>query len=166
MPSIPSFSTAKDLMCATRNAAQDNERIEWQLKQMRAREQIRAQSYQPRIMGGGDKDATHATDARIDFEKRIKHRLDENTALIAFTTSILYGKDGCTGGLATLLSPVHADCLWWRYCNSATWKQTAQSCDMSERWCLIGWHLAKRLVLIQAASGQVSAVPPSCLVKI
>nr|DAZ19098.1 MAG TPA: Protein of unknown function (DUF1492) [Caudoviricetes sp.] len=132
---IPSFSCARDLFEATRDAARDADRISRSIDRMRARESVRAQGYRPRVSGGSRSDAMSATDARVDYEERVRRRRDADYALIGYATGVVYGAGPCAGGVASLLSPAHADVLWWRFCNAATWEETADACGMSEKWC-------------------------------
>ena len=129
------YRSARDLFEAVRDAAIDAERIGRSVERMRARESVRAQGYRPRVSGGGHSDAMAATDARIDYEARVSARYEADLALVAYGASVAYGAGSCAGGVASLLTPAHADALYWRFCEAATWERTARECGASERWC-------------------------------
>ncbi|MDY4041307.1 MAG: hypothetical protein SOY67_04310 [Collinsella sp.] len=132
---IQSYTSARDLFEAAREAARDAERISRAVERMRSREQLRAQGYQPRTSGGGRADPNAATDARVDYERRVARRREADLALMSYASSVCYGDGAYAGGVASLLTPAHADALWWRYVNAATWPETAEGTGMSERWC-------------------------------
>jgi hypothetical protein len=135
LPSLSQYATARDLFDATRDASIDADRIARTLRRMGSREGVRAQSYEPHGRRGSIGDAMQATDARIDYERRVRERQRSDYALIDIACDVLYGHDQVTGGLAVLMGAAYADCLWWRYCAAATWGDTARGCGMSERWC-------------------------------
>lgn len=132
---LGSYGCARDLFEAARDAAEDAERTSRTIERMEGREGVRAQSYQPRTLGGGG-DSMRATDARIDYESRVRRRREEDYALIDLACAVIYGSDQTgSGGVAAMLGPAYADALWWRYCAAATWPEVAEGCGMSERWC-------------------------------
>lgn len=129
------FRDAREFFDAVRDASRDADRIRLTLERMGVREQVRAQGYEPRGRGG-DRDAMAATDRRMDYEARIRRRQKEDYALIDAACDLIYGvgQDG-RGGICALLSPAHADALWWRFCAHGTWAEVAAGSGMSESWC-------------------------------
>lgn len=134
-PRMSDYGSARDLFEAAREAARDADRIARNLDRMSAREGVRAQSYEVRGRSGHRPDATSATDARMDYEGRVRLRQMADYGLIDLACSVLYGRDQLTGGLSALMGPAYADCLWWRFCAGGTWPEVAEGCQMSERWC-------------------------------
>lgn len=130
------MSDARDFFESVRAAAIDAERIRRTLERMGAREQVRAQSYESRGGGSHGSDAMRATDERMDYEARIRQRQEADYALIDAACDVIYGsgQDG-DGGIEAMVGPAAADCVWWRYCAAATWKEVADGCGMSRSWC-------------------------------
>ena len=152
------YQSARDLFEATREAARDADRISRTIARMESREGLHAQSYQPSVRGG-DHDASAATDARIDYEGRVRRRRDEDYALIDLACSVIYGADQVgSGGVSALLGPSYADALWWRYCAAATWPEVAAGTGMSERWCQQAVSLALDVVDAHGIERMVSGL--------
>lgn len=129
------YQSAGDLFEAAREAAKDADRISRTLARMESREGLHAQSYQPSVRGG-DHDVRATTDARLDYERRVRRRREEDYALIDLACSVIYGSDQTgSGGVAALMGADYADALWWRFCAAETWEAVAAGTGMSERWC-------------------------------
>lgn len=127
------YRSARDFFEAVRCAAGEARRTECQIERMRASEGVRAQGYGP--MGRGtrrDPNGTGATDARIDYEGRMRRRLEEDRALVAEARAVLYGPDG-RGGVARLLGSAAADAMWWRYCAAESWAVVASMSCAAEK---------------------------------
>ena len=60
-------------------------------------------------------------------ETRLRERIEHDNTVIDRASQVLYAD----GGVATVLSPQHADCLWWRYCQDSPWKQVARNLGIS-----------------------------------
>lgn len=130
-----SYQSARALFGDVRGAALDAERVSRTVSSLEAREGVRAQGYGPRGRGGG-RDPMGATDERIDYESRVRRRLEGDYALIDAGSAVAYGADQMgSGGVEALLGPAYADVLWWRYCAAATWDRVAREVGMSKRWC-------------------------------
>lgn len=76
------YSDAREFFEAVREASAEAERARAALMRMEAREGVRAQGYEARGRSGGGADRTEATDARMDYEERMRRRLEEDYALI------------------------------------------------------------------------------------
>jgi len=130
------YSCARDLLEAARDAAREAERTRRVLSGMEGREGVRAQSYEPHGRSGHRTDVMAAVDERLDYEERMRRRVNEDYALVDLACNVIYGRDDqMTGGVCALLGSAYADALWWRYCAGATWADVARGCRMSERWC-------------------------------
>lgn len=131
------YQSSRDFFEAVRCAAQEMERTERQLQRMRLAEGVRAQRYEGRSARGGEASGMGATDARMDFEGRMRRRLDEDRSLVAKAVSLCYG-DG-SGGVCALLGSMAADSVYWRFCRSMSWQATADAVGASvktvQRWC-------------------------------
>lgn len=133
------YQSARDFFEAARCAAQELERTERQIGRMRAAEGVKAQRYDVRGSGGGDVHGMGATDSRIDFEERMRRRMEEDRALVARAVDVCYGDDG---GVASLVGSHVADALYWRFCRAASWSAVADavcsSVKTAQRWCDVG----------------------------
>ena len=130
------WAHARDLMEAARRSAIEAERTRRSLARMEAREGPRSPSLNPHGTGGVPADPMAATDERMDYEARMRSRVEAVYAIIAEACDAIYGSDQTgSGGVCSLLGSAYADCLWWRYCAAATWAEVAEGCGMSERWC-------------------------------
>ena len=135
MVSLSDYKCAHDLFYATRDAALDADRICMTLDRLKAAEGVRGASLSGHVSGGSNADAMSRTNARIDYEERVRTRQEEDYKLIDLTCSVIYGEDLCNGGIASLKGCAVADALWWRYCAAAKWSTVERMVGMSERWC-------------------------------
>ena len=130
------WARARDLMEAARRSAIEAERTRRALERMASREGPRAQSYSPGTSPGRVADPMATTDERMDYEARMRTRVEADYAIIDEACDVIYGSDQTgSGGVCSLLGSAYADCLWWRFCAAATWAEVAEGCGMSERWC-------------------------------
>lgn len=136
MTGYEDYSCARDLFEAARDAAREAERTRRVLSGMEGREGVRAQSYEPHGRSGHRTDVMAAVDERLDYEERMRRRVNEDYALVDLACNVIYGgRDQRSGGIGALLGSAYADALGWRYCAGATWANVAKGCRMSERWC-------------------------------
>lgn len=138
-----------------RRCAAECERTRRSLEAMESREGVRAQGYQPRVTGARPT-GMGATDARMDYEARMRGRLARDYHVVDLACSVIYGEDG-QGGVAGLLGSRYADCLWWRFCACETWPVVAERCGMSESWCQhavpVALDMADSYGLVRVAAG-------------
>ena len=132
-PSYTDFSSAEDFFEAVRHASGEAERTKLALMQLEAREGVRAQSYEPRVMVGGERDRMAATDERMDREDRMAERIEADYALIDMACAVLYGLESDKGGLEALMGSAVADCISFRYVDARPWKEVAALMGYS-RW--------------------------------
>lgn len=133
--SLSDYQNARDFFNATRDAAFDAERINHTIERMQASEGLHAASLSGRVSGGSASDVMHKTDVRLDYEKRIQKRQQEDYELIDLACTVLYGKDSRGGGIAALKGSAVADAMWWRFCAAAKWSTVERMVGMTERWC-------------------------------
>lgn len=131
------YTDAREFFLATRRAAQDIETATRQLDRMRAAEGVRAQGYEPGVAHTrADVNGTGATIARIDWEGRMRERLESDYALVESAMSVIYGDEETgLGGVAALMGGAVADVLMWRCCRARDWRWIAAMLDRSESWC-------------------------------
>lgn len=134
-PSLSDYPSARDLFDDARRCAIDADRIRLAIIRMESREGARAQTYESHGRSGHRADAMAQTDARMDYEGRMRLRQRRDYDVIDLACDVLYGPDQLSGGLSTLLSPAHADAVCLRFCNAETWEAVAAGCGMSVRWC-------------------------------
>lgn len=129
------YACASEFFEAVRDAAGELRAAERTLDRLRAAEGVRAQSYTGGHGGsGGVRDGNAATDARMDFEGRMRLRMAEDSELIGLAGALLYGEDG-RGGVRALVGPLCADSVWFRYCEAMKWAAVADMTGASVRAC-------------------------------
>ena len=132
-PSYTDYASAEDFFEAVRRASGEAERTKLALMQMEAREGVRAQSYEPRVTVGGERDRMAATDERMDREDRMAERIEADYALIDMACAVLYGLESDRGGLEALMGSAVADCISFRYVDARPWREVAALMGYS-RW--------------------------------
>ena len=132
-PSYTDYASAEDFFEAVRHASREAERTRLTLIQMEAREGVRAQGYEPRIMVGGERDKMAATDSRIDYEGRMAERIEADYRLLDMACAVLYGRESGKGGVDALMGSAIADCISFRYVDARPWKEVAALMGYS-RW--------------------------------
>lgn len=134
-PRFDDYRDAEDFFRAVRDASREAERTRLTLMQMEAREGARAQGYEPRVMVGGERDRMAQTDARMDYEERMRERIEQDYALLDLACSVLYGKESGKGGVDALMGSAVADCMSFRYVDARPWPEVAALTGYSERQC-------------------------------
>ena len=132
-PSYTDYASAEDFFCAVRHASREAERTKLALMQMEAREGVRAQGYEPRVMVGGERDKMAATDSRIDYERRMSERIEADYQLLDMACAVLYGRESGKGGVDALMGSDVADCISFRYVDARPWGEVAALMGYS-RW--------------------------------
>ena len=133
LPSYSDYASAEDFFEAVRQASREAERTRLTLLQMEAREGVRAQGYEPRVMVGGERDHMAHTDSRIDYESRMAERIEQDYALLDMACAVLYGRESGKGGLDALMGSAVADCISFRYVDARPWSEVAALMGYS-RW--------------------------------
>ena len=132
-PSYTDYASAEDFFEAVRQASREAERTRLTLLRMEAREGVRAQSYQPRITIGGERDKMDTTDSRIDYEARMAERIEQDYRLLDMACAVLYGSESGKGGVDALMGSAVADCISFRYVDARPWSEVAVLMGYS-RW--------------------------------
>lgn len=132
-PRFEDYRDARDFFEAVREASREAERTRLTLLRMEAREGARAQTYAERVSVGGERDRMAQTDARMDYEERMRERIEEDYALIDLACKVLYGEDSGKGGVDALMGSAVADCLSFRYVDARPWPEVAALLGYS-RW--------------------------------
>ena len=132
-PSYTDYASAEDFFEAVREASREAERTRLTLLQMEAREGVRAQGYEPRVMVGGERDKMAHTDSRIDYEARMRERIEQDYKLLDMACAVLYGRDSGKGGVDALMGSAVADCISFRYVDARPWSEVAALLGYS-RW--------------------------------
>ena len=132
-PSYTDYASAEDFFEAVREASREAERTRLTLLQMEAREGVRAQGYEPRVMVGGERDRMAATDERMDREGRMAERIEQDYRLLDMACELLYGRESGKGGVDALMGSAVADCISFRYVDARPWSEVAALMGYS-RW--------------------------------
>ena len=130
------YSDAREFFEAVREASREAERTRLTLMQMEAREGVRAQGYEAQGSSGHMSDRTASTDARMDYEERMRERLEEDYALIDLACRVLYGEESGKGGVEALMGSAVADAISFRYVDARPWKEVAALMGYSHA----SWH--------------------------
>lgn len=132
-PRFEDYRDARDFFESVREASREAERTRLTLLQMEAREGVRAQTYAERVSVGGERDRMAQTDARMDYEERMRERIEEDYALLDLACKVLYGEESGKGGLDALMGSAVADCMSFRYVDARPWPEVAALLGYS-RW--------------------------------
>ena len=132
-PSYTDYASAEDFFEAVRHASREAERTRLTLLQMEAREGARAQTYAERVSVGGERDRMAQTDARMDYEGRMRERIEADYALLDMACAVLYGRESGKGGVDALMGSDVADCISFRYVDARPWSEVAALMGYS-RW--------------------------------
>lgn len=132
-PRFEDYSNARDFFESVREASREAERTRLTLLQMEAREGARAQTYAERVSVGGERDRMAQTDARMDYEERMRERIEEDYALLDLACKVLYGEESGKGGVDRLMGSAVADCMSFRYVDARPWREVAALLGYS-RW--------------------------------
>ena len=98
------------------------------IESMRSRESVRAQRYDAiGSGGGGNRDAMHATDARIDAEASARAEIAQLSSEVQDARAV------CAGVRAANPTQRWGDVLECRYLECMDWRHVALAMDMSER---------------------------------
>lgn len=122
---LTSYTCAEDFFEAVRDASREAERTRLTLMQMEAREGVRAQGYEAQGRSGHTSDRAAAIDARLDYEGRMRERIEEDYALIDLACRVLYGEESGKGGVDALMGSAVADCMSFRYVDARPWPEVA-----------------------------------------
>lgn len=131
VPELSSYGCARDFFEAVRDASLEAERTRRTLLRMEAREGVRAQGYEATGRSGGGSDRTDATDARMDYEWRMRERIEADYALIDLACRVLYGSDYGSGGVDKLMGSAVADAISFRYVDARPWGEVAAALGYS-----------------------------------
>ena len=130
---LTSYARAEDFFEAVRDASREAERMRLTLMQMEVREGVRAQGYEALGRSGNASDRAAAIDARLDYEGRMRERIEEDYALIDLACRVLYGEESGKGGVDRLMGSAVADCMSFRYVDARPWSEVAALLGYS-RW--------------------------------
>lgn len=132
-PRLEDYSDARGFFEAVREASREAERTRLTLLRMEAREGARVQTYAERVSVGGERDRMAQTDARMDYEERMRERIEEDYKLIDLACRVLYGEESGKGGVDALMGSAVADCISFRYVDARPWPEVAALLGYS-RW--------------------------------
>ena len=128
---LSTYPSARSFFEAVRDASVECERTREALLRMEAREGVRAQGYEAQGRSGHASDRTAATDARIDYEERMRERVEADYALIDVACRVLYGSESGKGGVDALMGSAVADAISFRYVDARPWSEVAAALGYS-----------------------------------
>lgn len=135
MPTFADYTSAREFFAAVRDASIEADRTRRMLQRLEASEGLKGQSYSPRV-ASGNRDVMQRTDARIDYEERMRERIDEDYAIMELGDQVIYGRESGKGGIDALLGSAYADVVWWRTCGAAPWQEVAERVSYTRRYCM------------------------------
>lgn len=130
------MTTARDFFERVRAASKDAESCNRQLAAMESRAlSLGSQGFEPRVRSTGAPDRMQRrSNAYMDREGALERRMQDDYDMIDRGCLVIYGSDEVRG-LDSVVSPVWADILWWRYLDDAKWDYIAGVVDYSVRPC-------------------------------
>lgn len=129
-------TSARDFFESVKAASQEAWRTHLALERMQNSELLRSSS----IAGGAsgsksDVNGTRKTVARLDFEDKMRSRIEADYELIDQAHEVIYGTGEFGGGIDALLGSAYADCMYWRYMDGATWRKVSDMTNLGESTC-------------------------------
>ena len=125
-----SYTCARDLFEAARDASIDRDAAADQLRKMDARRFSTARRTDGTTSRGTPTDGSGASVAFLDFEKAARRRIAEDDELLRLATAVLFGREGA-GGAASLVPARNADVVFQRYVAALQWNKVAAVCGVS-----------------------------------
>lgn len=128
------MSDAREFFEWVRRCAKEAERTRRTIERMESAEGVRGASLTPSVSHSReDVNGTGRVVARMDYEERMRGRLQEDYAALDRANCILYGPESRSGGLESLMGSAVADCMWWRFCGAESWSGVADAVGYSKR---------------------------------
>lgn len=125
---------AREYFEGIRAEVERNQRAWEMLERMRAKEGAKAQSYGAGASGGYPADPMAMVAKHIDFEARLRQRVDDANDAVAEACRVLYGRDN-HGGLAKLKGDRYADAICMAYLQAEPWDEIADVMQCTQQWC-------------------------------
>lgn len=122
---LSTYADARSFFETVRGVSAELGRTRETLLRMEAREGVRAQGYEATGRSGSVSDRTAATDARMDYEGRVRRRVEEGYALVDLACAVLYGRESGKGGVDRLMGSSVADAISFRYVDARPWREVA-----------------------------------------
>lgn len=116
-----------------RAASQDLARMERAVGRMRAREGVRGAPLSGTRGPSGPRDATRATDDRMDYEAACAPAMESARSLLGTADRLLWGDAG--GGVAELLGATEASVVRLHNVDALPWSEVARSLSLSPSTC-------------------------------
>lgn len=134
------FASSRELFYAAKDAALDAERCRRQLDALEQRAQrIGSPSFEARVTGGDHDLIGRNVASLVDRERELEARVEQDYDLIDAACAVLYGRDGVSDGLASLMPPWIADAIYYRYLGLRKWD------DVAELLMVSPGHIQKRI---------------------
>lgn len=125
---------AKEYFEGIRDEVVKTEQARDMLERLKAKEGVKAQSYQGGSWHGDVSDPMDGVSRRIDFEGRLSQRIKDAEEAIDEALIVLYGADG-RGGLSKLKGTRYADAICMAYLQAQEWAEIADIMRCSQQWC-------------------------------
>lgn len=125
--------TARELFRMAQRCAKEMEREKGTLLRLESREGVKGAGFEA-VRSSGNHDPMQPTDARMDYEARIRPSIEDCEEKVNFACSVLYGPDylGRSGGLYVIAEHVMSDILCMHYCQDMRWQVVADIVDYSK----------------------------------
>lgn len=117
------FSSSRELFESAREAAKDAERCRLQLDELEQRAlSVGSPSFDAHVGGGESDPLGRKVAALVDREAKLHARVEDDYRLIDLACTVLYGHDGMSDGLSSLMPPWVADAMWHFYLGLTKWE--------------------------------------------
>ena len=134
---LSAYPHARYFFDAVRDAAEERDSIRLAVDQMEAREGARAQTYAERVSVGGERDRMAQTDARIDYEDVNARIYDEDSEMLRFAETLIWGGSGgdMSGGVLRVMGLRVASMMEAYYVHHLGWREVSRRFGYSPEHC-------------------------------
>ena len=127
------YASAREFFEAVSEASRDAERCRVQLESMEHRAlSVSSPSLEAHVRGGDHDHVGRKVAALVDRERELQSRIDADYDLIDAACAVLYGSDGMSDGLASIVPAWWADAVYHRYLGLRSWVEVGRMLDYSD----------------------------------
>lgn len=120
------YRNSRELFEAARDAVLDVARCTRQLEELEERSlTLSKPSFEPHVSGSQGDRMGERVSAYVDRESELTRRIEEDYRLIDAANAVLYGRDGISDGLASIVPAWWADAIYHHFLALRSWEQVA-----------------------------------------
>ncbi len=130
------YQTARDLFESAKSAAIDVRKCSRQLDALEeSAARLPFPSLEPRVRSSPRDRMADAVGSLVDRGASLRKRMENDYRLIDVASTVLYGADGTSGGLAAIAPTWWADAIYHHYLGLRTWAQVGDLLCYSPEHC-------------------------------